>query len=244
MNKIKSIIKCPNCFNIFTDPVVLPCGHSLCQDHINTEDEQVVCLMCKRSHRNTSFAVNQALIDLIAAQVDSINFGFVHNDAKKACIQLEDGLAEVDQVLNDSSMLIHQFIAELKNKVELKSEQLKLFIDEETQKLVDDLDGYENECKENLNTNSFLSSLNEFKESRDTTQEALTKWLCCLDQLNYDEAQCKVIKSNCEKMHNELKQKLDAFKQTVLNNHELSKRTSVQSFVKIDIEPLFKNKEY
>lgn len=59
-------MKCIECKNILEDPVILPCGDSVCRKHIPTEDGEVrtfTCKMCCIDHRvpRAGFPTNKVL---------------------------------------------------------------------------------------------------------------------------------------------------------------------------------------
>ena len=95
------------------------------------------------------FLRNESLAEIISAELDQLDFGRVHDEAKRSCEELDHYLREIECSLTDPLNYIHESISDLKNKVQLKGEELKLEIDEKMEKLLNRLDTYENECKTN-----------------------------------------------------------------------------------------------
>ena len=165
MDQVLNSLKCANCRNILLEPVVLPCGDTICKSHIIEvqADEHIICSQCGSRHsikEGGEFVVIKALANMIQAQLSSLNFGPHHNESVKSCETLREQLNKVDLILNELDFFIHESIDEMKKKVELKSEQLKLRIDEISQTLLDDLNTYEKECKEKRAKKSRLSCFN------------------------------------------------------------------------------------
>ena len=190
MEKVLNALKCVKCHNVFTRPVTLPCGHTICQSHINeAADEQIVfCTKCGRSHDNKGFIVNQALANMIEAQLDSLDFGQRHKESFESFEKLKNQLHDNQLIVDDPDYFIHETISEMKNRVLLKSERLKLRIDEITQELLDDLDGYEKRCKENeeKRKKAFSCALNEFKKQNEQVKSRLQEWSSGLNNLKAD----------------------------------------------------------
>lgn len=241
MDKLKAAIKCPKCQKVFSNPVLLSCGHSMCQEHISAKDEQVVCFKCDKLHINSGFVVNQVLVDIIEARIGSIDFGPAHKDANNSCARLEEGLENIENVLNDLPFTIHESVSELKNKVNLKSEELKLLIDDASHEIIKHLDEYEKQCIANLRTKFFQSALKELTKWKSKCRENLKKWFSCLNELKYDEEKFNQIKLECEPNLNEMEQNLHHFKKKALMNQESEKRLLVDCFSEINIQPLLKN---
>lgn len=69
-----SPFECPICLNTFggteNKPLIIPCGHTLCDECIELEDETIECPMCRQSFTDIkSLPTNYALI------TDSVEVG-------------------------------------------------------------------------------------------------------------------------------------------------------------------------
>ena len=142
MDQIINALKCANCREILSSPVILPCCHTICQSHTQVADEEIICAKCGSRHPNKDFLVNEIAADMIKAQLTEFDFGHQHKEASISFDKLKKQLDKNDAILNDLEYFIDESIGELKNQVMLKSEQLKVRIDEITQELIDDLDDY------------------------------------------------------------------------------------------------------
>ena len=241
MDTVLNALKCANCREILSQPVTLPCEHSVCKSHTEVDQQQVICSKCGIKHSNKDFFVSEALSDMIAVQLNILDFGIQHKQSVKACEEVKNHLDKNDLILDDSEYFIHESIDELKNKLMLKSEQLKLRIDEITQELIDELDEYEQRCKERLKQsgqqNEEFESLK--KEFRDLNEEARTRlkdWTSVLNELRVDEAKWKEIKAECDKTLHELRNKILKFEKELLMNDEFANRKChVDSFAQADI---------
>lgn len=241
MDKILAAIKCPTCRNILSIPILLPCGHAICKEHTDGPEKFVFCNECQINHSNNGgFVVIKMATDIISSRIDSLNFGAVHEGAKQTRKKLENELLQIEQQVNDLPFLIHQPIHNLKSQVTLKSEELKLLIDGTTQKIIDHLNKYEEECKKNLESLAFTKVHNEFKMLIKKTRIFLENSMNALNNLKYDEAKYDEIKSESQLKLNELTKSFQTLNKKLLMDQNDLKNRLVQSFRTINIEPLFK----
>lgn len=238
MDKILGAIKCPSCAKILSTPVLLPCGHSLCQEHV-TEDE-FTCPKCGKPHSKQAYLINEPLKDMIAAHVDTIDFGDVHKLAQKSCDHFEKELNKADEILADFGNFINENVTGIKNTVHLKTEEFKLLIDEAAQKLLNELDEYEKKCTVNLETASFLSGVKEFKRIKNDAHEKLAAWRNYLNELKYNEVICKKTKHDCDHSASEFIKRLQSFKQAILLDQTLNKKELMNFFYRPNVQKISK----
>lgn len=152
MDKILSSIKCVNCQNVLSSPVLLPCGHSICHEHPNdafcTLTGSIMCHQCSTEHGipENGFPPSIALATIIESKIASFDFGKVHADALESCENLELLLNNIEQTLNDPFNFSYEAIHFLKNVVQLRGEEERLEIEEKTSHLFAKLVDYELEC--------------------------------------------------------------------------------------------------
>ena len=109
-------------------------------------------------------------------------------------------------------------------------------IEQATQKILKELDEYENECKMNLDTSNFVSLVDEFKELNEATRKNLSLCTQKLNKLQYEEEKFKQIATDCDQSASEILERLKSFKQQILMNRLTTKTKSVDLFcgTKID----------
>lgn len=235
MNKILAAIKCPNCSKVLSTPILLPCGHSLCQEHVKQKDKYLVCRECGKSHDNQGFLVNKPLMDIITAHIESIDFGFVHQEAKNSCDRLDETLRKAESILNDLGYFVHETIAELKQQVNLKREEYKLSIDEAAQRVIDELEEFEKQCILNLDETDFVTRRDEFKQIKDNARENLANWYAFLNELRYNEKKCNQTNEDSSLCFENFYKKLESFKKAVLMAKLLNKKACVDYFCQTNI---------
>ena len=185
MNKILNALKCAICRDILESPVILPCFDTICKKHVSKQINEVIrCEQCGVEHQipANGFHPNNALQEIIDAEIANLELGSVHKEAKKSCESLEKALEEFEVLLKDPYFYPHERISELKNSVQLKGEELKLIIDEETKKFIERLEEYERQSKEFLSSKEFIVESNKFDNELKIAQSNLHSWLESLNK--------------------------------------------------------------
>ena len=186
MNKILNAIKCAICREILESPVILPCYDTICKKHVinHINDVNIRCEQCGVEHQipTNGFHPNNALKEIIDAEIANLELGSVHKEAKKSCESVEETLKELETILKDPHFYTHEKISELKNAVELKGEEMKLIIDKEIKKLIDRLEEYERKSKEFLSSYKFKVESKKLEKDLKLSKYNLDSWFESLNK--------------------------------------------------------------
>jgi hypothetical protein len=263
MDRFLNTLKCPNCNEVLESPVILPCNHTICEKHGSNHTKEVIkCEKCGVEHRIpvNGFQPNLALQEQIEIGIAHLDFGSVHNKAKKSCESFGNFLNEIEAILKDPFVIAHERITELKNSVQLKGEELKLTIDQEMKKLIDRLDEYERQSKEYLSSNELKEESIKLETELKSAYSNLDSWLAYLHKYNiqifylilivnlvtllYVFNRLKVDHEKWEKIIKESSQQLksinnefDIFKKKLLLNKFDENQSHVNLFKSIKIDP-------
>jgi hypothetical protein len=150
MDKISEIITCKVCNKYFSNPVLLPCLKSVCQDHIIIESNCQIfkCKFCNKNHvSNDGFNLNKELIDLI-----NLNLHLDENtiSAKSVLDNLENVNKDIDLITKDPEDFVFNYFSEEKNKIDLKRETLFATINDISDKMINKIQQMEIDSKSNL----------------------------------------------------------------------------------------------
>ena len=110
MDLISKAIKCSNCNSIPSSPVILPCEHNICVNHVSS-GKPIQCGRCGLEHpipANGRFPSNEPLADIILSQIGTLDFGQRHTDAKNACLKLENQISKFELTLTDPNNFIYE----------------------------------------------------------------------------------------------------------------------------------------
>ena len=237
MEKVKKAIKCAECNEILESPVLLPCSHSICNKHIkDCSKVSIKCGICGVDHQippKTGFPKNQALEEIIGAKIGSLDFGKNYSQAKEQCDQLESLLESIDRLESDPTSYARKEIQELRNRVNSKSEQLKLAIEKKTQELLDLLKEAEKNCtgikKEKGKSNSNIDAL------RKKAQSDLESWRNELNEMKFDLSRWSEITMKIKNTMRELERAMKCYKTDLLGEDRVY-ISKVQLFENISFE--------
>jgi hypothetical protein len=74
---VNDAITCQLCSNAYTDPRILPCGETACNDcieHLADTQNDFTCVFCQQKHSlpKEGFLVNRILLKLIKAKAEAV----------------------------------------------------------------------------------------------------------------------------------------------------------------------------
>lgn len=253
MDKISKAIKCANCKEILVSPMFLPCEHNICGSHLSRFEvdeiryqyhNRIECGECAQVHQvpeDCQFPFNKSLAEIIETKINMLDFGHLehHKNTNDSCKRLDQLLREIDVLLNDPNKVTNETIDNLRIRINLKSENLKLYIKEETTKVLNKLKDYEQRCKSFLYSKDYESISNQLNENKKTTGSELKNWFDELNQIKFDEQRWKDLKEECEKKIVEANEQVKQFKnQLHLNDGEIQTNL-IDQFDKININSAF-----
>lgn len=175
-----SLIKCSICKEILEEPVVLPCGHTVCKKHVKEDDSSIIikCLECETVHEkaeNRGFPKNIVVEKLLRKSFDKLDLGTEHNDAVKAFREIKQLIDKIKRLREDPEFELDSVISKLKNEIDVRREEAKQSIDNEALRLIKKLDDYERECKVSLKSQD-LKQLNDAQNMIDWLEKDLKLW--------------------------------------------------------------------
>lgn len=151
-------LKCTLCQEQLKNPVVLPCGHCICKHHEQeaTENNEARNIECKTC--NESFDIPfKGFIRVRPLEIELEKKAKSEEEIKIKAISdrfsfLEQLINDFNEFKNDPETKINDVINELRNKVDLRREEMKQEIDRESLKMIDKLNEFEKECREKTQT--------------------------------------------------------------------------------------------
>ena len=146
----KEELKCKYCHEIYTNPIALNCcGETICKPHIdeifsNKSTNKCKCPLCDQEIKNQSFSVNKLVQKMLTTELHKLE---VDSKYKQTLDNLKTEIQKLETILKDPETKIYEEISELKRKVDLDREQLKIEIDNQANDLIQQLDSYEHKFK-------------------------------------------------------------------------------------------------
>ena len=137
---LQELFQCNICNGLLHDPVILPCGETICCEHLtNLFDHQankMICQFCSDEHslphHQHSFPKDKRLNKLIELKFNEINLGKIlpkFNECKQTLTEMNEILNKIELVKSDPETFIYNYFNKIINKIDLHREKLKLEID-------------------------------------------------------------------------------------------------------------------
>ena len=180
---VNVMVNCPHCGETLTDPYVLPCGHTVCIEHVfkvgktSGQTKPITCKKCGKYNRNYLGQRNELvknLVDIVNISHDDFKRNLLpflsdfdvkmydNNDSQDSKVALEKIITRCRILKSDPYMLVYDEINELMNNAQMKKEVNEYNSDieqdkAEAEKIIKELEAYRNECREHLNTSEFAN---------------------------------------------------------------------------------------
>jgi hypothetical protein len=124
--KLKELFNCKYCSNILQDPVILPCGETICKKH--SEDiTKMKCLVCSDIHSMSkhgfpvnAFAQSQLDIKLYKLNINSRDF----QECNLKLENLNKKMKKYESMRNDKENYIYEYFSELRRNVDIRRDTL------------------------------------------------------------------------------------------------------------------------
>ena len=180
-NQINNFIKCPKCISIYEEPLILPCGNTLCKMCIFSEKAEkselnvYKCVACLDSHDipRTGFPVNKIVIDLIKEKPKQVYRGELAEKLRTNLSQVNVKMMSLTQEIDHAVDKIKEHFRNLRYEVQLSKETIIEEINKIGDAFFNTIENTEKRCIKNL----------ELNEAYKLKQEELNKMI---DEINDD----------------------------------------------------------
>ena len=136
------ICELEECELILERPITLPCGSTICQEHVKTCQNKYDCVLCNEEHL---IPVNGFPLNKFA--IKTIQNGLNLDEIQKRINYLETIIKEHESLNSDN--LICDYFSNLKNEVNLYREQLIEQNNKRSEEIIKQLEQMEENCKVN-----------------------------------------------------------------------------------------------
>ncbi len=228
MEQIHETLKCKYCLKTFSSrPIILTCCfQTICFDHITelksdeTKETSFKCKLCDKEIVENIFPTNTIAEEFMKLKLNELDFGKDYTESKASCNCLKDLLEEVESTIKDPKNYIYATISKIKNRIDLKREELKLIIDNDCELMINQLNEFEKECNENLITNEVKEKLDKLNTNKEIFKIELDKWVENLNLLIIDSKRWEMIRSRSVLSFNQMENLLSDFRNDLLMNKE------------------------
>jgi hypothetical protein len=230
MNQIvRDLLSCKVCNDVFNEPVILPCGETICAKHdVDFKDKNISCTFCQKHHVNTEpYPCNNTIQRLLDRHVHELDFGEEYKSAVTSLKNLKESIQNYESLKDNAEDYINEHFAKLRSQVDLKREMLIQKINDSSDKLLSEIAALEIKCKENW----IKSGCNLFKaEHIARIKSDMCEREKSLEKLVVNEKEWKKINNRCrnntDKLEKDLKVLEDDLLSGDLKREEIAKKFS------------------
>jgi len=145
---INALFNCKLCKDVLVDPVILPCGETVCKAHTG-EISQDKCILCPEIHRapQNGFPTNKIVTNLLEHKANKINLSFSQfNDYNKIIQDLNYNLKEIETIRKDPDNYICEYFGELTRQVDLRRETIIENIHKYSDEIIQNIEKLKQDC--------------------------------------------------------------------------------------------------
>jgi hypothetical protein len=217
---LNKILTCEICQKYYLNPVLLPCGNNLCNEHVKQKIEEndsniYKCDFCNENHEvlENGYFSNRILIEMIN---NKIHLDERTKIAKKVIEDLDTSNKEFDLMRKDPENFIYNYFSKEINKIDLRRETLISKINEISDEMINKIKLMQNDSKSNLidKKQNLIDSIKfDFKKLSDE----VLKWNEEIRNPKLDKTRLEeIIKESIDLIKNNEKQSFE-FKNKILN---------------------------
>jgi hypothetical protein len=183
-NQINSKLTCKRCEGRLDEPRLLPCGQNICKyclAYIQVKNNrEFQCLICQEVHEmpKKGLAINQILIEILSFEAIQVSRGKAFDSLIESLKEIENKKNLINNCINNSDDYIKEYFIDLKNQIQLATEESILQINNINEKMIDEIDEYEQKLTEsNRNHLNSLKDSNKFSQELELFQLKIDKFL-------------------------------------------------------------------
>lgn len=201
-NFIKDLISCKMCLGKLENPVILPCGESVCKKHENEfrRSETQTCKLCNKDHilsENENFIMNKSISALLASEINNLNFGDAYIMTQLSIMKLKMKIETYENIKIGEDFL-YDYFSNIKNSINLEYDEIVVELQKFRDSLLDEVDEYKSKCYSSIVDLDF-NSIKETTKILEKMKAEIKEWEFKLKRLIIDNKLWKNIQIQADK---------------------------------------------
>lgn len=225
IDQVEDLFDCDLCQQLLIEPISLRCGNTICKRHLDyqlndksSDGNSIKCMLCHKKHTvpEEGFVVNKLIQNALHIKFNTLKLNPVYDECKKEIEASRERVAKIETMKNDPEIYIYEYFEEIKRKVDLRREDLKLKIDD-----------YSNDIIKSINTTQVVCTrlskdVNKFSTDIEESKKELDKLIHQFDTIENDEKKFGDIKKNVSGLNQKFSTAIDRYKDSLIRNKEYS----------------------
>ena len=220
-NKIIDILKCRKCKErLDSEPKMLPCGQTVCSHCLNlicVNYNKFKCIICDNEHTmpENGLPINIAIQELSSKQPKEVYRSQAVEKLKKALNDIRKNKNLLQNASSNSIDRIKEQCIELRNKVQLATEQVIIQISDLNDQFIKEINQYEEETIQSYQPSNVYKD--EIIEKIKELDSFHTTWSEYLKQTKIDDEKIATSNTEAVKLNKNAKQKLLILDSTIFS---------------------------
>ena len=181
--KINNVLNCVKCSQKLDEPRILVCGESICAYcHISIEvnnSNKFKCFLCKKDHSmpEEGLPINKKLLEILSLESKEVYRGEKVKKLKEHLTDFQADIAKFSFGINNGVDRIKEHCLELKNRVQLQTEEAIEQLNEHNKQMIKEIEEFEIDCIKFYRANEKKGlSFSEFQQNKQELEEFNLKW--------------------------------------------------------------------
>jgi len=149
----------------------------------NISEKSFKCGICQVEHvlPKEGIVINRHIQNALDIKFNTLKHNPVYEECKKVIVEAQSNLDQVEVLDKDHESFIYEYFEDIKRKVDLRREELKLRIDNSSDDIIQSIEKTKESCVELSNTVDKLTA--EIEKSK----KELNKLIDCFDNFDIDD---------------------------------------------------------
>ena len=177
VDKIKNFFDCDLCHELLVDPISIQCGSNVCKGHldkllknVSKDKSSFQFEICKEEHfiPSSDFKVNKMVQNGLEIQFNTLKLTPIFDECKAVIKTVHEKVAKIEMLEKNSEVYIYDYFEDIKRKVDIRREDLKMKIDKYSDEVIQSIEGTQvNYIKISKQVNQISTNIEQSKKELD-----------------------------------------------------------------------------
>ena len=226
-DQLKDLFNCYLCNEILVSPVTIPCGHNVCKIHLyqlfesssSSEKQSIKCQLCHDFHSlsKNDLTINKQIQSILDTEFYKMKINInCFDECKQTLDDTNQTFAMLESISKDPENHIYEYFQEIKNKVDLRREELKAKIDTYSDDILKSID------LNRLNCINLSSNINQITSEIEQLKKELDELFKRFNNFEINQNKYETLKRKADALNDKFAQKVIEYKDSLVSNKEYS----------------------
>ena len=227
VEKFKKFFDCDLCHQALVDPISFPCGNNVCKDHLdkllkNVSKEKCFfqCEICQEEHfiPKSGFKVDKRLQRGLEIQFNTLKLTPIFDECKAVIKTVHEKVAKIEMLEKNSEVYIYDYFEDIKRKVDIRREDLKMKIDKYSDEVIQSIEGTQ------VNYIKISKQVNQISTNIEQSKKELDDYVKRFDTFDINDSKFEAIKQGVVVVNGKFDKIILDYNNALIGNKEYSFR--------------------